>query len=187
MTVPHECAWAELSGDGKRARLLAAAREVFARDGLAAPMPAIAAAAGAGVGSVYRQFPAKDDIVAALVLERLGEFVAALDDAVPTDDPWADVEAIVRIGLALRDGGDDVLTEAIAATGEREDVQAARARSGAAMTTVLDRARAAGVLRADATADDLRLLFAAVRGGDAYTPDGGSRVATLILAGLRAR
>lgn len=186
MTVPHQPAWAGLTAEAKRARLLAAAREVFARDGLAAPMPAIAAAAGAGVGSVYRQFPAKDDIVAALVLERLGEFVTALAAAVPTDDPWADVEAIVRIGLELRDGGDDVLTQAIAATSDRPDVQAARERSGAAMTAVLDRARAAGVLRVDATADDLRLLFAAVRGADAYAPDGGARVAALVLAGLRA-
>ena len=67
---PAGICWSELDAEAKRARLLAAAGEVFAREGLDAPMPAIAAAAGAGVGSVYRQFPAKRDLLAALVVER---------------------------------------------------------------------------------------------------------------------
>jgi AcrR family transcriptional regulator len=54
-----EPAWALLDPEAKRARLLKAAGEVFARDGLDTPMPVVAAAAGAGVGSVYRQFPSK--------------------------------------------------------------------------------------------------------------------------------
>ena len=55
MSIPYqasEVCWSDLSAEEKRARLLAAAGEVFARDGLDAPMPAIAAAAAAGVGSV---------------------------------------------------------------------------------------------------------------------------------------
>ncbi len=36
-------------------------------------MPAIAEAAGAGIGSVYRQFPSKQDLLATLVVERLKE------------------------------------------------------------------------------------------------------------------
>ena len=67
----REACWSELDAEDKRATLLRAAGEVFARDGLDAPMPAIAAAAGAGVGSVYRQFPSKRDLLAALVVERL--------------------------------------------------------------------------------------------------------------------
>ena len=69
--TPRSSAWAQLDAPGKRARLLRAAGEVFARDGLDAPMPAIADAAGAGVGSVYRQFPSKRELLAALVVERL--------------------------------------------------------------------------------------------------------------------
>ncbi len=65
--------WADLGRDEKRARLLQAAGEVFAREGLDAPIPAVAAAAGAGIGSVYRQFPSKRDLLAALVSERLRE------------------------------------------------------------------------------------------------------------------
>ena len=65
--------WADLDQEDKRARLLQAAGEVFARDGLDAPIPAVAAAAGAGIGSVYRQFPSKRDLLAALVSERLSD------------------------------------------------------------------------------------------------------------------
>ena len=71
--VPRRRAGSALDAAEKRARLLRAAGEVFARDGLDAPMPAVAAAAGAGVGSVYRQFPSKHDLLAALVVERLQE------------------------------------------------------------------------------------------------------------------
>ncbi len=70
--MPKAC-WSDLDAAEKRLRLLRAAGEVFARDGLDAPMPAVAAAAGAGVGSVYRQFPSKHDLLAALVVERLKE------------------------------------------------------------------------------------------------------------------
>jgi len=70
--VAEDC-WSALDAHEKRARLLRAAGDVFAREGLQAPMPAVAAAAGAGVGSVYRQFPSKRDLLAALVVERLQE------------------------------------------------------------------------------------------------------------------
>ncbi len=63
--------WSGLSTEEKHERILCAAGRVFARDGLDATMPAVAAAAGAGVGSLYRQFPSKRDLLAALVIRRL--------------------------------------------------------------------------------------------------------------------
>lgn len=50
-----------------RALLVATAREAFARDGLEASMDAIAKAAGVGAGTLYRHFPTKDDLVAAVI------------------------------------------------------------------------------------------------------------------------
>ncbi len=55
----------------KRERLLVAATEVFARDGLDAPMSVVADAAGAGVASVYRLFESKRELLAALVVRRM--------------------------------------------------------------------------------------------------------------------
>ncbi len=89
MTIPVSSpCWSELDVEEKRATLLRAAGAVFAKDGLDAPVPAIAAAAGAGVGSVYRQFPSKTDLLAALVVERLEESVRWAEAALASDG-WA--------------------------------------------------------------------------------------------------
>ena len=83
-------------------------------------MPAIARAAGAGVGSVYRQFASKDELVAALAERRLATLQAALDDALAGDDAWAGLQAFVWRALG-DDGSDDVAAQAIASS---SDVQA---------------------------------------------------------------
>ena len=63
--------WTTLDPASKTERLLSAAAEVFARQGLDAPMSEVADAAGAGVASVYRRFPSKRELLAALVVRRL--------------------------------------------------------------------------------------------------------------------
>jgi AcrR family transcriptional regulator len=160
---PAGICWSELDAEAKRARLLAAAGEVFAREGLDAPMPAIAIAVGAGVGSVYRQFPAKQDLLAALVVERhvvvTRETGSALTDP---GGPWAGLVALLW-AIAERQAGDDVLGEAMATVSEHPEVVAAVATTMQALEDLLGAAKAEGRLRADATADDLRLLFAATR------------------------
>ena len=52
-----------------RAAVIAAAKQLFADQGLEAQMPEIARAANVGVGTVYRHFPAKDDLIAAIAAE----------------------------------------------------------------------------------------------------------------------
>ncbi|MCW3014586.1 MAG: regulatory protein TetR [Solirubrobacterales bacterium] len=187
MIIPPPVAWAELDAAAKRARLLEAARELFAREGLGAAMPAVAAAAGAGVGSVYRQFADKDDLVAALVLQRLAEILDEIDGTSPTAEPFGDVAGMVWRVIETGDGCDDMMTEAIAATSDRPDVSDARADVAAGIERLLDRARVEGTLRPDAVVQDVRLLFAAVRGADRVAPGGGRRIAELLLDGLRAR
>src|ERR1700753_3025566 len=79
--VGGRCQWTRLDHDGKIERLLVAAAEVFARDGLDAPMSAVAEAAGAGVASVYRLFESKRELLAALVVRRLDEVAVAAQEA----------------------------------------------------------------------------------------------------------
>jgi AcrR family transcriptional regulator len=165
MAIPAIAAtyWSELDAEGKRARLLRAAGEVFARSGLEAPMPEVAAAAGAGVGSVYRQFPSKRELLAALVIERLEsvreDAEAALDSPA---GPWAALVALLW-DYAERQAGDDVVGEAIACVSTDPDVDRAYAATTAALECLLEAGRAEGRLRPDATTEDLRLLFAATR------------------------
>ena len=59
-----------------RARVIAAAAEVFAERGIEASVPAVAARAGVGKATVYRSFPPKEHLVAAV--ERLLLYLAAL-------------------------------------------------------------------------------------------------------------
>jgi AcrR family transcriptional regulator len=181
MTIPLSPAicWSELDAEAKRARLLAAAGDVFAREGLDAPMPVIAAAAGAGVGSVYRQFPSKRDLLAALVVERHEqverEVEAALADPA---GPWAALTALLWT-IAERQAVDDVLAEAMATLPDHPGVREAVAATMHSLEALLDAAKAEGRLRPDATALDLRLLFAATRAARSLSAEAWRRMLEL--------
>ena len=58
-----------------RARILQAAEEVFAANGISAPIDMVAEQAGVGVGTVYRHFPTKEALFEAIVLTGLQELV----------------------------------------------------------------------------------------------------------------
>ena|ERR1035441_4178157 len=189
MSIPSqapETCWSALGADEKRARLLQAAGEVFARDGLDAPMPAIAAAAGAGVGSVYRQFPSKNDLLAALVVERLHEAEDGAEAALAgCQGPFSALMGLLWT-LAERQAADDVLGEAMATVSEHPAVQRALASTIWSLERLLAAARAEGRLRADATSLDLRLLFAATRAAEALEPGAWRRMLELGIDALEA-
>jgi AcrR family transcriptional regulator len=176
--------WTRLDAAQKRARLLHAAGEVFARDGLDAPMPVIAAAAGAGVGSVYRQFPSKRDLLAALVVERLKDARAGAEAALASPaGAWTALTGLLWT-LAERQAADDVLGEAMATVSEHPAVAQALASTTAALERLLVAARAQGRLRNDATTLDLRLLFAATRAAGQLQPGAWRRMLELGLDAL---
>ncbi len=185
MRVPEEVAWGALDADAKRRRLLDAAERVFVREGIDAPVPEIAAEAGTGIGTVYRRFASREELVAALVLERLAWCEAQVHEL---GDGAADAgtafEAVL-VRLVERQGYDDVLAEALARTSERTEVAHALASLNDVLGALLVRARAAGSVRADATPDDIPLLFAATRAAERRTPGGGRRMLHLLLDALR--
>src|ERR671931_447674 len=126
--------WVTLDSDGKRRRLLDAAELVFARDGLDATVPSIAATAGAGVGSVYRAFASKEEIICALAVERLHWVCERAGEALGARDAWAGFERLLRV-IAERQLADGVLGEAFAAAFRRPDLAEPRA---AALTLARD-------------------------------------------------
>ena len=71
-----------------REKVLAAARRRFATDGLDTQVDEIARAAGVGVGTVYRHFPTKEDLLAALADDRFEGLAQAARDALEVEDPW---------------------------------------------------------------------------------------------------
>jgi AcrR family transcriptional regulator len=177
--------WAALDADGKRRRLLDAAELVFARDGLDATVPSIAAAAGAGVGSVYRAFASKEEIICALAVERLRWVQERAVHALQARDPWTGFERLLRV-IAERQLADGVLGEAFAAAFRRPELAEPLAAATAAVDAVLDRVRASASLRTDVTTDQLRAVFAGLRGAEATEPGGGAKLLDLVIAGLRA-
>jgi AcrR family transcriptional regulator len=178
--------WSALDAREKRARLLRAAGEVFAREGLHAPMPAVAAAAGAGVGSVYRQFPSKRDLLAALVVERLQETERGANAALAgEEDRWSALTGLLWM-LAERQAADDVLGEAMATVSEHPAVTEAMEATVMSLERLLAAARAEGKLRADATTLDLRLLFAATRAAGQLEAGAWRRMLELGIDALRA-
>jgi AcrR family transcriptional regulator len=178
--------WSALGAPEKRARLLRAAGEVFAREGLDAPMPAVAVAAGIGVGSVYRQFPSKRDLLAALVVERLQESERGAEAALAGEqDRWSALTGLLWM-LAERQASDDVLGEAMATVSEHPAVVEALAETVISLERLLAAARSEGELRADATTLDLRLLFAATRAAGQLQAGAWRRMLELGIDALRA-
>ena len=145
-----------------RERVIEAAREALAEYGLAAQMDDIARRAGVGVGTVYRHFATKDQLVGELMRLKLTRFAALARKSLEEDggDPWESFAALVRAQaeLAARDAA---LQRAswLAGPAAFEHALPAIAELTEAMNAVLERAKAAGAVRADLTTDDLRTLF----------------------------
>lgn len=178
--------WSALSTEQKHERILCAAGRVFIRDGLDAPMPAVAAEAGAGVGSLYRQFPSKRDLLAALVIRRLLQTQqSAAEAAAAPGDHWQALAEMLRQTVERHAAG-DFLGDAWNQVEDHDQVQIAAAATQNAFTRLIDLARAEGGIRPDATAFDVRLLFMATRASRQVHDDAWQRVLELMLDGLAA-
>jgi AcrR family transcriptional regulator len=176
--------WSELDNDAKRERLLSAAGRLFARDGLAAPMPAVAAEAGAGVASLYRQFPSKHELLAALVIRRMEQFEEAARAAVAREgDRWSALTELLWT-MVERASADDFLGEARMLVDDHPGVVEAQDRATVATERLLAEARAEGRLRADATVLDIHLLFAATRAAKQVEPAAWRRTLELFIDAL---
>jgi AcrR family transcriptional regulator len=144
-----------------RAAILAAAREVFAEQGLEAPLEEIAARAGVGIATLYRRFPARQQLIAAALIEKITQYAEAAGAALAVPDPWVGfssfVERISELQAADR-GLSDLLCMALPAG---EHVEQLRGRANDLVVQLVERAKAAGRLREDFTGEDLLLLLIA--------------------------
>jgi AcrR family transcriptional regulator len=181
------CDWTGLAPEAKCERLVTAAGEVFTQRGLDAPMSEVAAAAGAGVASVYRRFPSKLELLAALVIRRLDQIADAAREAERSQgDRWSALTGMLRT-LVQRQAADDFLGEALIAVAGLPEVEAATGRATEALEGLMAQARSEGRLRQDATTLDLRLLFAATRAAKRIEPDRWPRMLELLIDALESR
>jgi AcrR family transcriptional regulator len=181
---PDRREWSTLSVGEKRERLLAAATVVFSRQGLDTPMSDVADAAGAGVASVYRLYPSKYELYAALVVRRMDQVVdaARAAESLP-GDRWARLTRMLR-DLVAEQSVESFVGEARALVADHPDVIASTSRAADAQESMLAAARAEGRLRSDASSLDLRLLFAATRAAKRLEPEHWPRMLELMLDAL---
>ena len=141
-----------------RARVVQAAIEVLGEKGPAAGIDEVAARAGVGKATVYRSFPTKDDLVAAVALERLRWFGELALAASESEDAGAALRGFLE-AAAESQRADRMLFAAVAAAQVTPAMRDARAAVTDAVTALLERGKAQGTVRADAEARDIRMLL----------------------------
>jgi AcrR family transcriptional regulator len=173
-----------------RERVLAAASELFAERGLDVSLDEIAAAAGVGVGTVYRRFPDKDALIDALFEAKIDRGRQLAVDALEIEDPWEAFTTFMR-GMARMQAEDRGLKDAMLSRDRGRD-RVAKARDSIAPVAVqlLHRAQEAGAVRGDLGMFDVPLINLCVgliadRTREA-APDYWERILTVLLDGLAA-
>ncbi len=173
-----------------RQRILEAARVLFAERGLAVTLDDIAAAAGLGVGTAYRRFRSRDELIDALFEQRVIEIVELADAALAVEDPWEALTGFLT-RVATLQAADRGFKEVLLGTSEgRERVTQIRQTMRPRVEELVRRAQAAGRLRADFAASDLplmQMMLASV--ADITTPereDLWRRYLGIMLDGMRA-
>jgi AcrR family transcriptional regulator len=176
-----------LRADARRNRvaIVKAARTVFARSGRSAQMDDVARRAKVGVGTLYRHFPTKEDLLAALAVDRFEQLATFAREAAGLEDPWEAVCVFIERGARLH-ASDRALSEMLAESPRRMREAAVRSGLPVLIEALVRRAQEAGAMRADARWEDIPMTFCAA--GHAVGPPRASwqRMLALVLDGLRA-
>jgi len=176
-----------------RDRILEAARALVAETGVDATMEDIARHAGVAVGTLYRHFPAKEDLVAAVVEDSLAQMASLTEGALAAvhagAPPGPAIGQLFR-EIAERHATDQAFKSAAGRLDVNAEIAAAApgspiARSVAAISELLERAQIAEQIRGDLTLADLGVLLAAVPGAG-VAPEQRARFVDIVIAGLAA-
>lgn len=172
-----------------RQRLLAAAAELFAERGLDVTLNDIAHHAGVGVGTAYRRFANKEQVIDALFEQRLDEVVSLASQAVQDADAWHGLTTFLDRALALQ-REDRGLKELLNNPHLGQDrVNESRDKIAPLINSIVDRAKQQGTLRGDFEGTDaifVQIALAAVMDSTRHVaPDLYRRYLTIFLDGLR--
>jgi AcrR family transcriptional regulator len=147
-----------------RERIIEAAREVFAVDGLDVPMREVARRAGVAPATLYRRFPTKEMLVTEAFAEQMQACHAVVDEGLADPDPWHGFCLVIEkmCDLHARDRG---FTAALISTFPHAvDFEARREYALKAIDELARRAKEAGRLRPDFVLDDVLLVLMANSG-----------------------
>jgi AcrR family transcriptional regulator len=181
-----------LRRDAQRNRdlIVAAARDAFAAEGLGVPVEDIARRAGVGMGTLYRRFPSKEDLIDAVLADAFEQYAEAAEQAVAAEDAWDGFCGFLECALALH--AENRGLKDLTATREhgRARTTAIRVRVRPALNRLIERAQEQGALRADFALEDIPLLLwtgaRVIETTSTVAPELWRRYLGLMLDGLRA-
>lgn len=182
LTVPPR--GLRVDAERNRARLVEAAREVFAEQGMAASLNEVARRAGVGVATLFRRFPTRDELVTAVFEDKMAAYEEAAAEALADPDPWRGFCGYVE-RLCEMQAQDRGFADVLAATFPlAKGLQAVRDRAAVALGELIDRAQQAGKLRGDFVHQDVPLVLMANAGVLAGTRDAAPEAWRRLLAYL---
>jgi AcrR family transcriptional regulator len=184
----HDETGRPLRADARRnyERLVAAAREVFNAQGAGAPMETIARQAGVGVGTLYRHFPKRIDLVEAVYRTDVEELVVTAEKAAANLEPWPAVESFLRAFVRYAQAKRTLMNELHEAFEKNPALRSqAKERIDGAMAMIVTRGQRAGVVRTDVHGSDITALVAPMCTSATMTTEQSDRLLPMILDGLR--
>ncbi|MEP6649431.1 MAG: TetR/AcrR family transcriptional regulator [Lapillicoccus sp.] len=172
-----------------RQRILAAADRLMAEHGLGVGHDLIAREAQVAVGTVYRRFPDKASLVAALFTDQVDRVVAVARDAATEDDPWRAVVKFLTGILELQAASRGLRELSAGSPHGVELARYSRRRIAPVVKEIVARGHVAGVIRPDVTEQDFALIplmiGAVIRTSRHTDPQLWRRTLAIVLAGIR--
>src|SRR3954454_23231627 len=172
-----------------RLRVLEAARELFAQRGLAVTLNDVAHHAGVGVGTVYRRYPDKELLIDTLFQEQLDEWARIYEEGLADPDPWHAVVSTHERALELWADNRALKEILLGSPQATKRATQQRAQLHPLAAKLIERAQAAGEIRADATTQDygvvLMMVSAVMDASEDVRPELWRRYLRIALQGLR--
>ena len=180
-----------IDAERNRQRIVAAAREVFAEAGLEVPIEDVAKRAGVGVGTLYRRYPTRADLIAAAFEDKMTAYADAARQALAEPDPWQGFCGYVEKICAMQAGDRGFTTVLTMTFPMAKRFEADRDQAYADTNVLVERAKAAGKLRADFVTEDMPMFLMANAGvltatGDA-APDTWRRLVGYLIQACAAQ
>jgi AcrR family transcriptional regulator len=173
-----------------RARILAAAAEVFAERGLDVTLDDIAHHAGLGVGTVYRRFADRESLIEALFEERMQEAAERMRIAAHAPDAWLALIGEIRATCEVFAADRGLRQVMLSSVHGLELVARGRDRVRLAVEELVERAKETGRLRSDFEATDIPILFLMVSSvidfAGAIQPELWRRYLNMLIEGMQA-
>lgn len=173
-----------------RLRIIAAARDLFAAHGLEVSLDDVADEAGVGIGTVYRRFANRDELITGIFLESLKEVSERASAVVDEPDPWRAVVDLLNVFATSMAQNRGLATIIMRIDPSHPDIETTKQKLNLCVRQVIGRAQEAEVVRPDLAASDVFGFFTMLSAVADVTrdvvPEAWRRYAELLLDAIRA-